>query len=321
VSRPLALAMLLLAAPTAARDAPVLLLPPGLGRPNVVWISGRVLEEDHARRGPQAYRTARTLTGSSVEGAAIEVTFLGRTARTTSGEDGEFEVAIEPAAGESFWPGPHLAAVRVAEVTASARVLVVAPGAPFLLVSDLDDTVAVTNVTSTTGMLAATFLEDAESQPAVAGMAPLYRCLAARGAPVAFVSGTPAQLAPRVTRFLEKNGFPEAALHLRNLEPKTLHGYKEPVLEKLADRFPGLPMVLVGDTGERDPEIYAAFSAAHPGRVARTYLRQSTPDAVPPARLAGALLFREPVVAARDAAARGLADPACVAAAFPPAAP
>ncbi len=312
---------LLLAIPTtaAAKDAPALLLPPGLGRPEVVWISGRVLEEEHGKHGPKAVRTARVLTGSNRVGAAVTVTFLGRTAQAVSGHDGEFEVELRPPDGAPFPTGLHEATVQVEDVTAAARVQVVAPGAPFLVISDFDDTVAVTHVTSTPDLLASIFLEDAETQPAVAGMAAFYRCLHAAGAPVAFVSGSPVQLAPRIARFLEKNGFPPAALVLRNLGRKTLHGYKEPVLERLSERFPSVKLVLVGDTGERDPEIYAAFAAAHPGRVARVFLRRATRDPVPPARWVGAFLFRDPALAAREAAARGLADGGCVAEAFPPA--
>lgn len=318
MSRFLAPVLLLLALPAAAAaDTPALLLPPGLGRPGVVWVAGRVLEEAHGKHGPKPVRTARTLAASNLVGAEVEVTFLGRSARATSGHDGEFEVEIRAAEGKPFPPGPNEAEVRVAGVTAPARVRVVDAGAPFLLISDFDDTVAVTHATSTGKLLASTFLEDAETQPVVDGMAALYRCLAAGGAPVAFVSGSPVQLAPRLTRFLAKHGFPEAALFLRNLGPGTLHGYKEPVLERLATRFPDLPLVLVGDTGERDPEIYAAFSAAHPGRVLRAYLRQATETDVPPARAAGALVFRDPAAAARDAAGRGLAGQRCVAEAFP----
>ncbi len=308
---------LLVATPGLASDRPALLLPPGLGRPDAVWVSGRVLEEEHGKRGPRAVRTARVLAGSNRVGADVEVTFLGRSAKAVSGHDGEFEAELRPAPGESFPAGPHDATVRVGDVGAAVRVEVVPPGVPFLVISDFDDTVAVTNVTRTRDMLAATFLQDAETQPAVAGMGAFYRCLHATGAPVAFVSGSPVQLAPRVARFLEKNGFPPAALYLRNLGRKTVKGYKEPVLERLAARFPGVKLVLVGDTGERDPEIYAAFSAAHPGRVLRAYLRQATEAEVPAARAAGALVFRDPAGAARDAAGRGLAGQRCVAEAFP----
>lgn len=318
--RLLATLALALAAPASSADAPALLLPATLGRPDRVWIAGRVLEERHGTAGPAAVRNARRLASSNLRGAPVHASLLGRTGHAVSGHDGEFEIEIEAAPDAPFPPGPLRATVTVPGASAEAAVLVVPPEAPFLLVSDLDDTVAVTGVTSPGQLLATTFLEDADTQPAVPGMAALYRCLAAPRAggaapALAVVSGSPVQLAPRIARFLERNGFPPAALYLRNLGPGTLSGYKPPVLARLARRFPQ-PFVLVGDSGEKDPEVYAGFSAAHPRRVLATFIRQATPDPGPASRFAGARLFADPAQAAREAAARGLADPGCVAAAF-----
>lgn len=305
--RLLVMALLGLAASVARADTPALLLPPGLGRPDAVWVFGRVLEEEHGRHGPKAWRTLRRLTGHNLTGAEVEVAFLGQTGRAVSGHDGEFEVELRSPEGQPFPPGWHEAEVRVRGVAARARLLVVAPGAPFLVVSDLDDTVAVTHVTSKRRLLASTFLEDAETQPAVPGMAAFYRCLGRAGPPFVFVSGSPVQLAPRVERFLEKNGFPPAALALRNMGWKTVRGgYKEPALARLAERFPGLRLVLVGDSGERDPEIFAAFMAAHRDRVLRAYVRRATATPGPASRFAGLLLFDDPAEAAADAVARGI---------------
>jgi phosphatidate phosphatase APP1 len=309
-----------LAAPAAGADAPALLLPPSLGRPDRAWIAGRVLEERHGTAGPAAVRNARLLAAGDLERAPVHASLLGRVGHALSGDDGEFEIEIEAAPGEPFPAGALRATVTVPGASAEAVVLVVPPEAPFLVVSDFDDTVAVTGVTSPPRLLATTFLEDGDTQPAVPGMAALYRCLTAprRGgaAPVlAIVSGSPVQLAPRILRFLERNGFPLAALYLRNLGAATLSGYKEPVLARLAGRF-AQPLVLVGDSGEKDPEIYAGFAAAHPGRVLATFIRQATPAPGPPARFATARLFSEPAQAGRAAAARGLADASCVAAAF-----
>jgi phosphatidate phosphatase APP1 len=219
------------------------------------------------------------------------------------------EIVAEP--GAPFPPGPGTAEVSVGSVTAAATVLVVAADAPFLVVSDFDDTVAVTHVESKRKLLATTFLEDGDSQPAVPGMASFYRCLAVAGrSPPAFaiVSGSPAQLAPRLGRFLAKNGFPPAALYLRNLGLDTLTGYKEPILRKLAARCPQ-PLVLIGDSGEKDPEIYEALSREFPGRVRRIYIRRAGSPG-PAARFEDMHLFDDPRDAALDARARGLA-PAC----------
>jgi phosphatidate phosphatase APP1 len=316
-----ALAAALRAPSAGADDAPLLLAPPSLARPDRAWIAGRVVEERHDR-GPGPVRTARRLAAENWEGAPVEVRFLGRTARARSGHDGGFAVEIAAAPGAPFPAGLHLAVVSVPGATARARVHVVPPEAPFLVVSDLDDTLAVTNVASVRGVLSSVFLEDAETQPAAPGMAAFLRCLA-EGRPVpppfAIVSGSPVQLAPRVDRFLEKNRFPPAALYLRNLGPRTLSGYKEPVLAELLSRF-AQPVVLVGDSGERDPEIYAALARANPGRVLRIYVRAAG-DPGPRERFEGMALFSEAAAAAADAAGRGLADAACVARELPEARP
>ncbi len=296
----LTLALALAAAPALA-GTPALLLPPSLGRPDQVWITGRVLEEAHG--GPTAVRNVRQLTGSNRVGAPVEVSFLGRTAKATSGRHGEFEVAISAAPGAPFPAGAQPFAASVPGARALGMVHIVPPDAPFLLVSDFDDTLAVTNVKSVSGVLTAAFLQDGETQPPVPGMAALTHCLAAR-APLAIVTGSPVQFVPRIQRFLEKNGFGPAALYLRRLGPHTLSGYKEPVLRLLAKRF-AQPFVLVGDSGERDPEIYAAFAREHPGRVLRVYVRKAG-EPGPATRYSDALLFADPAEATRDAEARGL---------------
>ncbi len=92
------------------------------------------------------------------------------------------------------------------------------------------------------------------------------------------------------------------------------------MLATLRARF-AQPLVLVGDSGEKDPEVYRAVAAAEPGRVLRIYVRRAPGMPVPAARVKGMLLFEDPAVAARDAVLRGLADAGCVAREFPATAP
>lgn len=46
-------------------------------------------------------------------------------------------------------------------------------------------------------------------------------------------------------------------------------------LRQLAQALPHGRFVLIGDSGQQDPEIYAEFSAEHPGRVAAVYIRRA----------------------------------------------
>lgn len=283
-----------------------LILPPGLGRPGAVWVFGRVVTES-VERGPRAVRALLRLAARNWIGAPVTVRCLGRTASAVTGHDGEFEVELPAGEAGPFPPGWHIVEVEAPGVRGSGTLFVVPDEAPFLVVSDFDDTLAVSHVTSKYRLIATTFFEDGETHPPVDGMQALYRAFTAgRAVPPAFavVTGWPIQFAPRLVRFLAKNGFPPMALFLRNLGRSTLSGYKEPVLRKLVERFPQ-PLVLVGDSGERDPEIYAALAREHPGRVLRIYVREAD-EVGPMSRFEGMLLFSDPKDAVRDAQALGL---------------
>jgi phosphatidate phosphatase APP1 len=307
--------------PAAARADGSVVLFPALARPTQVVVTGRVLDAaPEAHAGASALeRNARRLAAPDREEADVEVTFADQVRRVRSGEGGFFEAAFAAPAHRPFPTGwQPVRAVSGPDVGAS-RVQVVDDGAPFLLVTDFDDTVAVTNVESRRATLEAALLRDATTQPVVPGMAAFYRCLLGRGDPApggVVVSGSPVELSARVAAFLSHHGFPPLALTLRRLGPRTLSGYKEPALRALLSRFPQ-PVVLVGDSGERDPEVYATLRAEFPGRVLAVFIRDAG-GPVTAGRFEGMTRFSDPAVAAREAAARGLADAACVAREFPP---
>ena len=64
--------------------------------------------------------------------------------------------------------------------------------------------------------------------------------------------------------------------------------------------------MLLGDSGEKDPEVYATLRQEHDGAVAATYIHLVTPEAPESPRFAGALAFRDYAAVLRDAIARGL---------------
>lgn len=302
----------------AAWAGPLVLLFPAVGAPGGVTLSGRVLKSAPTGGSSTASRNLRWLTSSNWEGAPVEVRFAGRSATTTSGHDGNFEVALSPGDGQRFPPGLSSAEAHVdgAEV-GRATVDILAADAPFFVVSDFDDTLAVTNVASG-GAIKESLFKDASTQGVVDGMAGFYGCLR-EGKPArpvfALVSGSPVQYVARITQFLLRHDFPTFGLYLRDFGPKTLSGYKPPAIRKLLAALPQ-PVVLVGDSGEKDPEVYAEIRAEFPDRVKAIYIREAggPQDAK---RFDGMLHFTHPREAAWDAVAKGLADAACVRAAFP----
>lgn len=302
----------------AAWAGPLVLLFPAVGAPGGVTLAGRVLKSAPTGGSSTASRNLRWLTSSNWEGASVEVRFAGRSVTTTSGHDGNFEVNVSPGEGLRFPPGLANAEAHVegAEI-GRATVDIIAPDAPFFVVSDFDDTLAVTNV-ATGGAIRESLFKDASTQGVVDGMAGFYGCLKADkpARPVfALVSGSPVQYVARITQFLLRHDFPTFGLYLRDFGPKTLSGYKQPAIRKLLTSL-SQPVVLVGDSGEKDPEVYAQIRAEFPDRVKAIYIRDAG-GPTDPARFDGMLRFSHPSEAARDAVAKGLADAACVRVAFP----
>jgi phosphatidate phosphatase APP1 len=308
---------LLLLLPLAALAEPVVLLSPAVGSPRVLTANGRVLRARPSMGHGTVGRNLRRLTAPELAHAVVQVYFGDLTAAAEADGDGDFTATFQAPEGRPFAPGWHGLTASVRGASATARALVLAPEGPALVISDFDDTVAVTGVTRMRELLASTFGADEFTQAAVPGMADFYQCLSARSpAPgFALVSGSPIQYLGRVRRFLEFKGFPPMALELRRLRLGTLRGFKPPVLRRLLAEVPN-PVVLVGDSGERDPEVYRALAAEFPGRVLAIYIRRVGP-ATDPDRFEGQVVFEEPAEAARDAARRGLADAACVARRFP----
>jgi phosphatidate phosphatase APP1 len=176
------------------------------------------------------------------------------------------------------------------------------------VVSDIDDTIKITNVPDHHELLLNTF---ARPFLAVTNMAKVYQSWRSKdAAEFHYLSSGPWQLYPALEGFLRTNGFPEGAVILRAIRIREeLFGsgaseeYKLSELRRLLAQFPQRDFVLVGDSGEKDPEIYGAIFREHPARIRRIFIRDVTGDATTSARYGAAFenvppdrwrLFSEP---------------------------
>ncbi len=151
------------------------------------------------------------------------------------------------------------------------------------VITDIDDTIKVSEVRDRKALLRRTFLEPFEPVP---GMAEVYRAWAARsGAQFCYVSASPWQLFPPLAEFVRANGFPAGVFYLKKFRWKDesfaglFEGpekYKPAAIEPLLKQFPRRQFVLVGDAGEKDPEIYGSLGRRYPRQVARILIRNVT---------------------------------------------
>ncbi len=112
--------------------------------------------------------------------------------------------------------------------------------------------------------------------PPFAGAPELYRALAAGPGstadnPLFYVSSTPWPLHDFLTGFLAHRDFPLGPLLLRDVPVRSAdrshHAHKRAHIEEILRVHPGLGFVLLGDSGQHDPEIYAGVVRDHPGRI------------------------------------------------------
>lgn len=148
-----------------------------------------------------------------------------------------------------------------------------------MVISDIDDTVKQTHVINTATMLKSTFLEPFTP---VTGMAELYQNLAAKGAQFHFVSSSPWQLYSPLLEMLESAQFPWADFslkHVRFRDETLFNLFKEgmetkpPQIEAIIQRYPNREFILIGDSGEQDPEIYQLLYKQYPDQIRAIWIR------------------------------------------------
>ena len=158
------------------------------------------------------------------------------------------------------------------------------------IISDIDDTVKVSNVRHRKSLLEHTFLLDFVAAP---GMAELYREWSTGDTGFHFVSSSPWQLYEPLNEFLDRDGFPWATFSLKavRFRDETLFDLfkegtetKPRAIEEILDRYPDRIFVLVGDSGEQDPEVYAALLRKRPDQIAKVYIRNVTQETADNAR-------------------------------------
>ena len=150
------------------------------------------------------------------------------------------------------------------------------------VISDIDDTIKVSNVLDRKELMANTFVREFR---AVNGMAKAYQQWAKEGAVFHYVSAGPWQLHEALKEFLVTSDFPAGTMHMKQIRVKdesirdlfaSPEEYKLEIIEPIFTTFPQRQFVLVGDSGEKDPEVYGTLARRHPNQVSGIFIRDVT---------------------------------------------
>ncbi len=258
-----------------------------------VLVRGRVLEASVLERslpGDTSWKNFRRMLRRffSRELPEASVRAVLGTTRADGGTDDEgyfdLPLAAPDLGGAGDWKTAEVEVVGSAmrgfqPARAIAEVLV--PGhAELGIISDIDDTVLQTHVTQKLKMIWVTLSGSAFTRMPFEGTSELYHALVAGKSgrannPVFYVSKSPWNLYDFLVDFMDYHQLPRGPLLLRDIglreAPPVDH--KSAAVRQLLEMYPELPFVLLGDSGERDPEIYLETAARYPGRVAAIYIR------------------------------------------------
>jgi phosphatidate phosphatase APP1 len=259
----------------------------GYGGPAGVVVGGRVLDnpppsEAVDGEGVRAAfrRTASHFFTDDLPGVPLRVTVGDTTIETVSDDDGYWLVEFVPTEATGPWlDGTVELAGEYRHLTdphtTPIRILVPGPDARFGIVSDIDDTILETGVQRVGQMIQTTLTGSELTRTPFAGAPELYRDLAAGINPVFYVSSSPWNLYSFLQGFLRHRDFPPGPVLLRDLiGTDEGRARKHERIESVLALNPGLPFVLLGDSGEHDPQIYAEMVKAHPDRFLAVYIRE-----------------------------------------------
>ncbi|MDR0674616.1 MAG: App1 family protein [Zoogloeaceae bacterium] len=154
---------------------------------------------------------------------------------------------------------------------------------------DIDDTVKDSNVLDRKALMINTFLNEYR---AVAGVGTILERLREKADAFHYVSASPIQLYPALREFFTRENFPRGSFHLREAtdlrdlipDREKLIAHKRQSIERLFAAYPQRKFILVGDTGENDPEIYAEFKRKYPDRVIEAIFHDITQEGQDSAR-------------------------------------
>lgn len=198
-----------------------------------------------------------------------------------------------------------------------------------IIISDIDDTVVHTGVANKLRMFWELYFARSGERMPFPGMSAFLQGLhgGADGEdnnPMLYVSRSPWSIYPVLDDFFNRHNIPLGPVLLlrdwgiswRHPLPRRAADHKASMIDRVMQAYSHLPAVLIGDSGQHDPEVYLDVIERYPGRIEGVYIRdlslsqhRSSDLAAAAERLSASNVHffaaTDTDAMARDAAARG----------------
>ncbi len=281
----------------------------GYGTREELRLRGRVLDDELVETDDEDQSVLKNvkhnlerLATNDIPGARVRLSFQGRSWETETDGDGYFEFSFappDPLPEDITWHEVELELLSPdvseqpddrEEVMSTGQILVPQPDCEFAIISDLDDTVIRTGATNFLRHARTVLLNSPHSRTPFAGVGTFYQALQ-RGQdgeghnPIFYLSSSPYNFYGIFQEFFEAHDIPTGPILLKDFgfsDNKFIKdGHQEHKLgyiRELLNTYPDLSFVLIGDSGQKDPEVYRQIVEEHADRILTIYVRDVTPD-------------------------------------------
>lgn len=269
----------------------------GYGSRQRLFLMGRVFRqpgfgaswrEDRLRR--DLVDLIRRLLRKPIVGAAVRIGYKDTTTVVYTDRHGFFRVdmALDTMPSDVAWHEMRLSLASPTDTRADTTGEFYTPlsRARYGVISDIDDTVVYTGVANTVMMMWRLFAQGAESRVVFPGVSALYQAFhdgrsGEEDNPLFYVSRAPWSIYQVLVEVFRRNRIPhgpililrEWGMKRGSLLPRKAKNHKLDGIRHILEVYPDMQFVLIGDSGQRDPEVYTSILRTHPGRILGIYIR------------------------------------------------
>jgi phosphatidate phosphatase APP1 len=273
----------------------------GFGASRSIYIKGRVLWDKRIHPSKEEddlwdnlANMYRRFESDEVPGARLTARYQTVQAEAMTDSEGFFELFLElpaPLPAAPAWQTVQLELLDPRPldgltVQAQAEILSINPRAQYGVISDIDDTILVTHTTNPMRMGPTILFNNARTRQGFPGVSSFYQALQ-RGTlgvpvnPLFYVSSSPWNLYDLLVEFMQLQGIPSGPMvslrdwGITELEflPTRHRQHKLSAIRMILDLLPHLSFLLIGDSGQEDPQIYREVVQSYPRRVLGVYIR------------------------------------------------
>lgn len=271
----------------------------GYGTAEALYLKGRVLEDkgisnpaDDASIWKYLFDSYKRFDSDEIPNARIKARFQAQQQEVRTNHEGYFDVRLQldtPLKQPAYLQEVELELlsplpVNQRETLTTGTVIIPSEEAEFGVISDMDDTVLKTGATNLLTMVKKTLFGNARTRLPFEGVAAFYAALHHDRNPLFYVSSSPWNLYDLLVDFLDINDIPLGPLMLRDwgitetgFVPSSHGAHKLDSIENILRTYSHLPFILIGDSGQEDPEIYYEVVRSFPERILGIFIRDVSP--------------------------------------------